>query len=425
MYPEFMVAVYGGLVEIYGTARQVEAELAHLPTWRLIRSIVRKMNPLDPSRWLPEAPMRRHHYAYMKRRMLTDDALLAYGAGLTESGTRLTLETGNMDPSSGSFTHPDLSQLIYADGKVITPIFKGKPGQERVDVKTGEIRPVRFDPDAFPQREGGIPKAAYGTKFAIAANRCDSGIIVLGAKHVGRRSGGEAKVISDLFDEILPSLPGCRGVAVDGAWHGVNIQHLITRHGVLSISPVAAAAKATAAKKRKPKESKLEVKYVRSSTGVLKPVPIYARDGAAGVYIMDSTGKAEFHKLRRTGIIRNRNKRSGTYRIYQSYLLPDALGGEEITLRLFGKPSDEKGPNRRPEYLRAIPAGDADYSRLYGRRADSESLNRVIENRLYWNRAHSVGYRGQLFDLICLGRLLNATTKARHRARAPLVAQAI
>jgi hypothetical protein len=48
-----------------------------------------------------------------------------------------------IDPKGpGSFTH--LSGMLHADGKVITPLFKGRLGQRRTDKATGEIKQVRY-----------------------------------------------------------------------------------------------------------------------------------------------------------------------------------------------------------------------------------------------------------------------------------------
>src|SRR5438045_5965408 len=38
-YPAFMVIVYEGLISVYGSARQVEAALAHPTFWRWIRGL--------------------------------------------------------------------------------------------------------------------------------------------------------------------------------------------------------------------------------------------------------------------------------------------------------------------------------------------------------------------------------------------------
>lgn len=60
-YPVFMWLLYDALLSVYGSARQVEVELAHPLVWRRLRSPVRHRFPDDPELWLSEKPMRRHH----------------------------------------------------------------------------------------------------------------------------------------------------------------------------------------------------------------------------------------------------------------------------------------------------------------------------------------------------------------------------
>jgi len=73
----------------------------------------------------------------------------------------------------------------------------------------------------------------------------------------------------------------------------------------------------------------------------------------------------------------------------------------------------------RTENLRAIPPSDAD-KRLFPRRNDTESINRALDDTIYLRRAHSVGQTAQLTDLLGFALLVNARTRARHRAREPL-----
>jgi hypothetical protein len=52
------------------------------------------------------------------------------------------------------------------------------------------------------------------------------------------------------------------------------------------------------------------------------------------------------------------------------------------------------------------------YEYVKGRRSDAEAANREIENSLYLKRAHSLGARRQLFDLI--GYALAQNSLARY-----------
>ena len=117
------------LLSVFGSARQVEAELSHPTVWGLLRDRVRRQFPNDPSRWLPATPMRRHHYLYARNRFLTDPDVLAALTGLhRELAAGQARRLGLLDPDRpGSWTHPDLSRMLHADGKVITP----RPGPAR------------------------------------------------------------------------------------------------------------------------------------------------------------------------------------------------------------------------------------------------------------------------------------------------------
>ena len=80
-------------------------------------------------------------------------------------------------------------------------------------------------------------------------------------------------------------------------------------------------------------------------------------------------------------------------------------------------PTDSDSARRfnRAENLRPISPVDPDYQRLYSRRADAESINRFLDDTCWLGRAHSVGWRGQLLDLVGFGLLLNSVALWRHR----------
>ena len=124
--------------------------------------------PDEPELWLPETPMRRHHYLYARTRWLTDPGILAE---LRVMHRRLAADQaeslGLLDPDGpGSWTHPHLSRMLYADGKVLTPLFRAQPGDTRLDKTTGELRPLRAEPDAGlhsrgPVRRRGGPSGCW------------------------------------------------------------------------------------------------------------------------------------------------------------------------------------------------------------------------------------------------------------------------
>src|SRR4051812_44653237 len=148
-YPEFMFIVFEALLSVYGSARQVEAELAYPLVWQHVCTVVRRRFSDRVDLHLPATPMRRHHYLYARRRALDIPGLLdAIAERHRELATQQAEELGLCDPNGpGSWTHPDLSRMIHADGKVIAPLYRAKPGDTRVDKATGEILTRRAEND--------------------------------------------------------------------------------------------------------------------------------------------------------------------------------------------------------------------------------------------------------------------------------------
>jgi hypothetical protein len=137
-YPTFMILVYEALIAVYGSARQVDAELSHPTVWQLVRTVVLSVTEVE----LPELPMRRHHYLYGRGRALADPEFLKRVSELhRRCAAEQALDIGLLDPAGpGSWTHPHPTRVVYGDGKVVTPLYRAKPGDRRVDPTTGEIK---------------------------------------------------------------------------------------------------------------------------------------------------------------------------------------------------------------------------------------------------------------------------------------------
>ena len=61
-------------------------------------------------------------------------------------------------------------------------------------------------------------------------------------------------------------------------------------------------------------------------------------------------------------------------------------------------------------------AGDPDFETLYRRRNDAESINRHLDDTLWLRRAHTVGARRQLLNVITYAMGVNAMTMRLHRS---------
>lgn len=184
--------------------------------------------------------MRRHHYLYARTRWLTDPAILTELRALHR---RLAVDQarslGLLDPEGpGSWTHPDLSRMLYADGKVMTPLFRARPGDTRLDKTTGELRPLRAEADAGLHFEG-TGETAWGTKWVLVAVRSPDvhGRVIVDVDWVAK-PGGEAAVAMNSFVALAPYCRGAQGVLYDTALRGVHHQRLMRDLGWLSVNKV-------------------------------------------------------------------------------------------------------------------------------------------------------------------------------------------
>jgi len=419
MFPPYMWLMYDSLLSVWGSARQVEAELAHPVVWNQLRGLVRAKFPDQPDRWLPTTPMRRWHYLYGRRTWLTDPVTLAELRNIhRRSAIGQARSLGLLDSDGpGSWTHPDLSRMIHADGKVVTPLFRHRAESRVVNRRTGEIRTPRFEPDAGLHFEG-TGETAWGLKFVLVAVRSTDvhGRIILDTGWVPT-PGGEAATALDSITAIAADTPGLQGVIYDGALRGVHHQRMLRDLGILPVNKVTAAEGSGPRRKghtRVEKSTFVEQRHVVGPDGVGRTVDLFARAGAIGIGVLTDTGKMAFTELRRIRTSRRADK-VGTYRWYNHYRLPDHLGGGVITVRLHGNNDDKTRRFNRPENVRAIAPSDPDFPSLYARRNDAESANRALDDTLWLRRAHSVGHARQRLNLLTHALAVNSLALHRHR----------
>ena len=164
-----------------------------------------------------------------------------------------------------------------------------------------------------------------------------------------------------------------------------------------------------------PKAADLEDITVRMPDGTSRVVHIAAYNGAASIKELTESGEPYYQVMECARIQRHDDKHR--YRWYGYYRLPEEYGDQEISLRLHQNEEDDRRRVNRPENLRAIPEGTADYDRLHPLRPDAESINRGVDDSLYIKRASALGWRRLMVDLLGHARLVNAITLARCRAR--------
>ncbi len=420
-FPVFMWVLYDALVTVYGSARKVEAELAHPIVWNHLRQLIADQFPDEPDRWVGERPMRRHHYLYGRTRYLATDETLELLAEIHRThAAEQARSIGLMDPTiKDSWTHPSLRRMLYADGKVITPLFRAKPGDTKLDKQTGKKRPARAEADAGLHWEG-TGDTAWGTKWVIVAGRTTDvhGRIIFDVDWVPQ-PGGEAQVAMDCFDRLQPVLPTARGVIYDTALRGVHHQHLLRDLGWLPVNKVTAAKAAVKKPRRKggkrvEKSTFVEDRSITLPDETTTTVHLFARGGAIGIGEPTAEGGMSFVELPRVRTHRNEAK-VGTFGWYNDYRLPDELGGGTITVRLHQSDEDVKRKFNRTENVRPIPPSDPDFTDLYRRRNDAESINRALDDTLWLRRAHSIGHRRQHLNLLTYALGVNSLALRRHQ----------
>jgi len=88
-----------------------------------------------------------------------------------------------------------------------------------------------------------------------------------------------------------------------------------------------------------------------------------------------------------------------------------------VTVRLHGNDDDTARRFNRTENVRPIAPPDADFKRLFRIRNDAESINRGLDDSMYLRRAHSVGHRRQLVNLLGYALMVNGLALQDHRRR--------
>jgi hypothetical protein len=363
---------------------------------------------LRPGMDLPAAPMRRHHYEWLRdHHLLHDEALAELSARFRSHAAAQAVMIGLCDPTSGgSLTHPSLERVVAGDGKIVTPRYRTHPkNATSVNKKTGETRTKRVDPNADNYTTGG-GSPAFGTRFVFISTRGAgrNRRIILDAIYAPT-AGGEAKFALEGMHRVLPLLPGAQAVTYDGAFRGKHIRELMKIEGVVPITRVS-----------KGKDHFLGTTDAHRADGRLEQVEVHLINGAPCLRQMAVDGTILTTPLKRIKTRRNRN--TDGWRWYNEYEVPEEVGGGTLRLRLDQSAGDLSINFNREENLRVIAPDDPDHAPLYGLRADTESGNRLLDDSMLRERAHTVGWRRQQLDMIMWSVGRNAAAVHHHRRTA-------
>lgn len=414
-HPTWVVLAYGALARHFRSHNRLDGEL-RTGLWDNLRAAALTGGLPDPGRT---------HFGYAQLVYWRDQVMTnperreEFLAAFTDTALSHARQLGLLHPNgAGSITHPDRSRIIYGDGTIVRPVYRRPRSTTVTDTETGEEHVVFIDPStgehcATPVGRHDSSAADYhrfdgpihGNNFVIAFARGENPgqRVVLGVDRVDA-PGREADTAAGLIERICDAAgPGITAALYDGAFRGVHIDQLMRRSGLVVINKVHLATTrsddAQAVARRRPLGIFSHDKRRISCTHTLHidngtVVDIALADDGTPV-IVASAIRRQVKRFRRA---------DGTYRFSLGIDVPCG----NTSFRLWLSPHATDDDPTLPDHLRLLPPDDPDFKHLYGRRNDSESFNNQYKRSLLVDRATSVGWERQLFDLVTFAILENS-----------------
>lgn len=406
-YPDWCLVIYGACIRIFGSASATGRVLQDPYVWNMIRGEAR--NVLEPKSvaGLPATGPTRDHWAYFMRARFDPDLIATATKLQRDLGVQRARDLGLLsEPDRVPVGSYKRENVVGIDGKVFSSPVRTLE-TERVNRRTGELRPVREDPARERYGEGGVEGIVWGTKFAIASVRSPAANqrVILGIQHFkSSTTGGEGQVFAHLAAELAARSPGIHAFTVDGAWRGKHLKEVQACTGCGVITPprhqaakrggITVGRRSYAAQPLpwSPRRAKRE-----AACGGHQ---LWAAAGTLFEQVIDVEGNSTFVELHRHQTKRDVTRRAdGTqaHQFYARYTLPCPRTGatHDWWEPLLPVASDEANKFNRCEYLRIVPALSPEHQRLYGMRQDTESLNAQLERAFYGQRIPAWGVHNQ------------------------------
>ena len=269
--------------------------------------------------------------------------------------------------------------MLYADGKVITPLFRAKPGDKKVDKATGEVHYPRAEQDAAFHVEG-TGEMVWGTKFVLIAARHARRAQPLHRRRRVRRRLPAAKRRRRWSGSSgsREHLPGAQGVVYDTALRGVHHQRLMRELGWVSVNRVTAAAGSRKRGGGKNRRRVEKLVYVETKT---VRTPDRRDHGAVARRKADASASARSPRpvsrcsCRSSGCARTATPTSGGRSAGTTTTgCPNASAAGVVTVRLH---ANRRGRQTEVQPSRERPPDRAGRSRLRGRCTGAATMPRA------------------------------------------------
>jgi hypothetical protein len=396
-HPTWVMVLFGACISIFGSASATSRNLADPAVWNLVCERARPNLPDGAA--LPARGPTRDQWQYFTRRL--EDHQEQFQEMFEELACLRARQVGLADPSTARISRPDREHTLGIDGKVFSSP-QGTLATDPVDRRTGEIRAARTDPARGMHREGGCSDAVWGAKYAIESVRSSiQGLrITTGVQCIHADGRGEVGAFVDLVVRCARSLPGLTAVVADGAMRGASITAIQTATGIPVVSPP---------RRRSQKRGGIKIGDTYYAARPLPPSKartkafaccgghdLWAAGGGIHEKVTTVDGTHAWLPVPR-GQIRREQRADGTWAIYAEHRLPCSSTDATHTWHESLTPTadDARADFNRAEYLRALPRDDPDHARVYGMRADTESLHAQLEYAFHKQRLPAWGEHRQ------------------------------
>ncbi len=200
----------------------------------------------------------------------------------------------------------------------------------------------------------------------------------------------------------------------DGAFHGVHLDTVMRRHGLLAIAPTPrdnGTADKSGALVHLPGGKRARAFPLGPHQHETPSGPcvhqLAAIDGAVASIELDEAGDPVVVGWPSRGPVKRARRADGRYHFNVGYRVPCGQGHFDVWL----SPNAAKPDDPRPHRIRIINEHDPDYPLLYPLRSDAEGAHSQFKRSLLTDRAMSLGWRRGLLDYYCFALLSNAMTE--------------
>ena len=421
LHTVFEAHLFGTAAKLVGGYRAAERTLGNPSLWRRLAGAVARAYPGHPDRRLSPMPIRRHHFAWLRKHHLGDDALAQISDIMTQAALEAIVQMGGLDPAAGSVTHPTTTQLITGDGTWIPALHQASKRKRLEAARNGKT--LRSDPDAVAYHNENSPGGSRGFMAVMgqwrSPHRQERVVTFFDLRPRGK---SDATVFTDMTLEARQRHPGLtagmHGIVYDMALASEDIDRLLDG-GLNPISKVPRTSNGH------PAGANLGDHTFRlaSIPGQQTAMRVLAIDGPPVIEAVDSNGVIHYVALvrARTYVRKHSHRRTwySDFTVPDHPLVPPHLVGATTAIRHSSTTHERqtRPHRRRTRALRVTSEHDPDFDKIYGLREDSESNISTYKRTLHHGRARAVGGNSLRLDLLSYQGVTMITALVAHHRR--------